>query len=146
MKPTLESTLLFAVQKHQGQRDWADKPYIFHPIRVMENLGQKASESEQMAALLHDIIEDCDVSLQELRDMGYPEDVVEAIDLLTKNEEGERDYQKAIERVSSNPISRRVKIADLTDNLRLDRIPNPTPRDIKRLDKYVIAKAYLEAI
>lgn len=146
MQPTLESTLLFALEKHQGQRDKAGKPYIFHPIRVMENLGPSATENEQMAALLHDIVEDCDVSLKELSGMSFPKDVLEAVDLLTKNDEGKRDYQKAIERVAPNPIARRVKIADLTDNLRLDRIPNPTPKDIERLEKYRVAKAYLESL
>ncbi|BCM90384.1 GTP pyrophosphokinase [Abditibacteriota bacterium] len=146
MKPTLEDTLLFAAEKHRGQRDKAGNPYIFHPIRVMENLGPKATESEQMAALLHDIVEDCGVSLDDLRARGYPEDVVGAVALLTKNDEGQRDYQKAIERVAPNPIARRVKIADLTDNLRLDRIPNPTPKDEGRLEKYRAAKAYLESL
>ncbi len=146
MKPSLEETLLFAVQKHHGQRDKAGQPYIFHPIRVMENLGKDATESERMAALLHDIVEDCDVSLGDLSALGYPDEVVEAIALLTKNEEGQRDYQKAIERVAPNPIARRVKIADLTDNLRLDRIPHPTLKDEARLEKYLAAKAYLESL
>ena len=112
----------------------------------MENLGKDATESERMAALLHDVVEDCDVSLDDLRAQGFPEDVVVAVDLLTKNEEGQDDYRKAIERVAPNPIARRVKIADLTDNLRLDRILNPTQKDRDRLEKYRAAKTFLEAL
>lgn len=146
MKPTLEDTLFFAAEKHRGQMDKAGQPYIFHPIRVMENLGPNATQSEQMAALLHDVVEDCGVTLDDLRTLGYPDEVVDAVELLTKNEEGERDYQKAIERVAPNAIARRVKIADLTDNLRLERIPHPTPKDEARLKKYRAAKAFLEAL
>lgn len=146
MKPTLEDTLSFALEKHRGQTDKAGKPYIFHPIRVMENLGANATEHEQMAALLHDVVEDCGVTFDDLRRLEYPEEVVEAVELLTKNEDGERDYQKAIERVAPNPIARRVKIADLTDNSRRDRISNPTPKDEERLAKYAKAKAFLEAL
>lgn len=146
VKPTLEDTLALALQKHRGQHDKAGLPYIFHPIRVMENLGRDATESERMAALLHDVVEDCDVSLDDLRAQGFPEEVVVAVDLLTKDEEGQGDYRKAIERVAANAIARRVKIADLTDNLRLDRIPNPTQKDRDRLEQYRAAKTFLEAL
>ena len=146
MKPTLEDALLFVVCRHRGQVDKSGKPYIFHPIRVMENLGVHATEHEQMAALLHDVVEDCGVSLGDLRRLGYADEVVEAVELLTKNEEGERDYQKAIERVAPNPIARRVKIADLTDNSRRERLPNPTDKDEERLAKYQNAKAFLENV
>ena len=146
VKPTLEDTLAFALQKHLGQQDKAGLPYIFHPIRVMENLGRDAGEDERMAALLHDVVEDCGVSLDDLRAQGFPDDVVDAVDLLTKNAEGQDDYRKAIERVASHPIARRVKIADLTDNLRLDRIPHPTEKDRARLEKYRTAKTFLEAL
>lgn len=146
MNPTLEDTLLFALEKHRGQTDKAEKPYIFHPIRVMENLGANATQHEQMAALLHDVVEDCGVSLDDLRRLGFPDEVVQAVHLLTKNKEGERDYMKAIERVAPNPIARRVKIADLTDNLRRERIAEPNAKDEERLEKYAAALAWLKAI
>ncbi len=146
MKPTLEDALAFAAEKHRGQTDKAGKPYIFHPIRVMENLGPNATEGEQMAALLHDVVEDCGVTLEDLGRLGYPEDVVLAVELLTKNADGERDYQLAIERVARIAIARRVKIADLTDNSRRERISNSTAKDEERLTKYAKAKAWLEAL
>lgn len=145
MKPTLEDALILAAEKHRGQHDKAGQPYILHPLRVMQNLGA-ATEHERMAALLHDVVEDCNVSLGDLRALNYPEEVVAAVDLLTKNDEGKRDYQKAIERVAPNPIARRVKIADLTDNLNIKRIANPTAKDFERLEKYRVAKAYLESL
>ncbi len=141
---TLEDTLIFAAQKHNGQRDKAGKPYITHPLRVLNNLGLNASLEEQMAALLHDVVEDCGVSLEDLRAEGFPETVVVAVDHLTKNDEGKRDYQKAIERAALDPIAIKVKLADLTDNMNLDRIANPTDEDRKRAEKYRAAKAWLE--
>jgi len=146
MKPSLETTLEFATCKHKGQTDKTGRPYIFHPIRVMENLGPDASDEERMAALLHDVVEDCHVSLQDLREAGYPEAVVIAVDHLTKDAEGERDYSKAIERAARNPIALRVKIADLTDNSRRERIPHPTQADEERLEKYARALQFLKSL
>lgn len=146
MKPTLEDALILAAQKHRGQTDKAGQPYVFHPIRVMGNLGGSASDEEKMAALFHDLVEDCGVSLDDLRRLGFPEAVVVAVDHLTKNPEGERDYQKAIERAAQDPIARKVKIADLTDNMDLNRIAHPTAKDLARLEKYRLAKTYLESL
>jgi len=146
MKPTLETTLEFATRKHKGQTDKAGRPYIFHLIRVMENLGPDASDEERMAALLHDVVEDCGVSLGDLRDAGYPEAVVTAVDHLTKNAEGERDYFKAIERAARNPMALRVKIADLSDNSRRERIPNLTKADEERLEKYAQSLKFLRSL
>ena len=142
---TLEDALIFAAQKHRGQTDKAGKPYITHPLRVLNNLGLNATLEEQIAALLHDVVEDCGVSLDDLRAQGFSESVVVAVDHLTKNAEGERDYQKAIERAARDPIARRVKIADLTDNMNLARIHNPTAEDRARAEKYRAAKAWLES-
>ena len=141
---TLEKTIIYAVNAHRGQTDKAGRPYILHPLRVLNNLGLDAPLETQMAALLHDAVEDCGVSLRDLRDAGFPESVVVAVDHLTKNAEGKRDYQKAIERAARDPIARRVKLADLTDNMDLSRIPNPTTDDEKRVAKYRAAKAWLE--
>lgn len=124
---TLEDALIFAVNAHRGHADKAGKPYITHPLRVMNNLGLNATLEEQMAALLHDVVEDCDISLEDLRAAGFPETVVVAVDHLTKNAEGLRDYQKAIERAALDPIATRVK------------------EEEKRAEKYRAAKAWLES-
>lgn len=142
---TIEDALIFAAQKHRGQRDKGGHSYIFHPIRVMQNLGAQASEEAKMAALLHDVVEDGGVTLGELRKLGCPEAVVEAVDHLTKDEEGRRDYEAAIRRAARNPIARQVKMADLTDNLDESRIPNPTNDDRRRVEKYRKALRWLQS-
>lgn len=141
---TLEDALILAAQKHRGQVDKAGKPYILHPLRVMQNLGAGASDEERMAALLHDIVEDCDVSFDDLHEMGFPSSVVVAVQHLTKTEDEQRDYMSAIRRVAQNSIARRVKIADLTDNSDISRLKNPTATDYARLEKYQKAKQFLE--
>ena len=143
---TLEDTIIFATALHRGQTDKAGKPYITHPLRVMNNLGLGATLDEQMAALLHDVMEDCGVTRELLKGQGFPESVIIAVEHLTKNAEGEADYDKAIERVMLNSIAVKVKIADLTDNMDMRRIDAPTASDMKRLEKYKKAEARLENI
>ncbi len=142
---TLEDTLIFATTLHRGQTDKAGQPYILHPIRVMHNLGLDAPLEHQMAALLHDVMEDCGVTRQMLEDQKFPEAVIAAVEHLTKDAQGEADYDKAITRVLRNPIAVKVKLADLTDNMRRERIANPTQKDEERMKKYDAAKARLEA-
>ncbi len=146
MKPTFEDAISLAAQKHRGQFDKAGAPYILHPLRVMGNLGPNASENERIAGLLHDVVEDCQVSFEDLRDLGYCDEVIAAIDALTKRDDEKGDYMRAMRRVSQNSIARRVKIADLTDNMDLSRLATTTEEDLARLEKYRAAKAYLESI
>ena len=143
---TLEDTLIFAANAHRGQTDKAGQPYILHPLRVLNNLGLNAPLEHQMAALLHDVMEDCGVTRQMLQDQGFPESVIVAVEHLTKNAEGEADYDKAIDRVMENPIAVKVKLADLTDNMDEKRLANVTEKDRKRLEKYRRAKARLENV
>ena len=141
---TLEDTLIFAANAHRGQTDKAGQPYILHPLRVMNNLGLNAPLEHQMAALLHDTMEDCGVTRQMLQEQGFPEEVIVAVEHLTKDAQGQADYNKAIERVMKNPIAVKVKLADLTDNMRKERIANVTQKDEDRLEKYRKAKERLE--
>ncbi|RYG67267.1 HD domain-containing protein [bacterium] len=143
---TLENAISLAAISHEGQTDRAGQPYILHPMRVMMSLGREATTEERCAAIMHDIVEDCDVTFDDLLDLGFSEDVVRAIDALTKRPEEKDDYMKAIRRLSSNPIARRVKLGDLADNLDLSRLPSPTERDIARMEKYREAKKFLEEI
>ena len=141
---TLEETLIFATIAHRGQTDKAGQPYILHPLRVMNNLGLDATLEAQMAALLHDTMEDCGVTREFLEHQGFPETVIVAVEHLTKNAEGMADYDKAIDRVMLNPIAVKVKLADLTDNMDMKRLANPTEYELQRLEKYKRAKARLE--
>lgn len=141
---TLEDTIIIAANAHRGQTDKAGQPYILHPLRVLNNLGLKAPLEHQMAALLHDVMEDCGVTREMLEDQGFPEAVIVAVEHLTKNAEGEADYDKAIDRVMLNPIAVKVKLADLTDNMDMKRLANPSDYELKRLAKYRAAKKRLE--
>ena len=141
---TLEETIIFATLAHRGQTDKAGQPYILHPLRVMNNLGLNAPLEHQMAALLHDVMEDCGVTRELLEKQGFPESVIVAVEHLTKDAEGEADYDKAITRVMKNPIAVKVKLADLTDNMDMERLANPTEYELQRLAKYQAAKARLE--
>jgi (p)ppGpp synthase/HD superfamily hydrolase len=92
------------------------------------------SEAAKMAAALHDVVEDTDVTLAQLAEWGYPAEVVEAVDALTKRP-GE-SYPAFVERCRKCPLAREVKRADLEDNMDLRRLPEATERDMRRAAKY----------
>lgn len=135
----LEKAILFALKVHSGQKDKAGKEYILHPLRVMlcfEN------EQQQIVAILHDVLEDSDMTEQDLQKAGFSQQTIEAVVCLTKKE-GEC-YFDYIERVKQNDIAREVKLADLEDNMNLNRIQNVTQKDIQRVEKYKKAKRILQ--
>ncbi|RYZ37240.1 MAG: HD domain-containing protein [Myxococcaceae bacterium] len=138
--PTLEDAIALSVAAHQGQRDKAGQPYILHPLRVMLRL---ASDAERTVAILHDVVEDTPYTLERLRELGYAEDILAALDCLTKRE-GE-GYEAFIERLLPHPLARRVKLADLEDNMDVRRLSAVTPRDAERLSRYVAAWTRLRA-
>jgi (p)ppGpp synthase/HD superfamily hydrolase len=138
-RPTLEDAIALAVEAHRGQRDKAGQTYILHPLRVMMRLE---TETERMVAVLHDVVEDSPWTLERLRGLGYPEEVLGALDCLTKRE-GET-YEAFIERVLPHPLARRVKRADLEDNMDVRRLPAVTAKDAERLARYRAAWARLQ--
>ena len=117
-----------AKQHHKGQTDKVGKPYINHPLRVM---NQMKSEDEKIVAVLHEIVEDTDISFNDLRNEGFSEEVVSAVECLTK-QDGE-NYDSYIERISFNPLAVKIKLADLEDNRDLTRLPEVTDKDMERL-------------
>ena len=127
----LDRAIELAKQHHEGQTDKAGKPYIEHPLRVMR---QVESEEEKIVAVLHDIVEDTDISLDDLRNEGFSEKVVSAVECLTK-QDGE-NYDSYIERISFNPLAVKIKLADLEDNRDLTRLPEVTDKDLERIEKY----------
>jgi (p)ppGpp synthase/HD superfamily hydrolase len=135
----LENAIALAAKAHSGQVDKAGAPYILHPLRMMLKL---ATPEERMAAVLHDVVEDCGVTLDDLRTGGFSEAVVAAVDALTKRD-GE-SYEDFVARAARDAVGRRVKLADLEDNSDLSRIANPTPSDFERLEKYKRAIAFLQ--
>jgi (p)ppGpp synthase/HD superfamily hydrolase len=138
MTATLEDAIALAVQAHRGQLSKDGEPYVLHPIRVMLACN---SEEERIAAVLHDAVEDTDATLDDLRRAGFSGRVIDAVDSVTLRE-GE-DYDAFIERCASNPIGRVVKLADIADNMNLERIPALTARDFERYQKYRRSRARL---
>jgi (p)ppGpp synthase/HD superfamily hydrolase len=127
----LEDAILLAANAHRGQTDKAGAPYILHPLRMMLRMQ---TDAERMAAVLHDVVEDTPWTLDGLRAEGFPDEVMEAVDRLTRRE-GE-PYDDFMRRAAEHPIARRVKIADLEDNLDVRRIAHVTEKDAERLTRY----------
>ena len=135
----LEKTLVIATKAHEGQKDKAGSPYILHPIRVSNRC---LTDKEKIVALLHDVIEDTNVSASDLLASGFPRNIVEAVLSVTRNE-GE-SYEDFVIRAKQNPIGRQVKIHDLEDNMDITRFNQLTEKDLVRLNKYL--KAYRSLI
>lgn len=109
---TLEDAIALATSAHDGQVDKSGRPYIGHPLRVMASV---TGEHEQMAAVLHDVIEDTAVTADDLTARGCPAVVVDAVVALSHlPDEPQEDY---LRRVAANPLALSVKRADIGDNL-----------------------------
>ncbi len=128
---TIERAIAVAVEAHAGQVDKGGQPYILHPLRVMLRVN---GASEQIVAVLHDVVEDSPFTLERLADEGFAREQIVALEALTKRP-GESRIQAAL-RAAVNPIARVVKLADNAENSDLSRIPNPTARDHERLEEY----------
>jgi (p)ppGpp synthase/HD superfamily hydrolase len=118
------------LQAHAGQVDKAGEAYILHPMRVMQ---QMSSDEERIVAVLHDVVEDSSWTLADLQNEGFSEEVLDALDKLTKRE-GE-EYMAFVKRAKDNPIARAVKIADTRDNMDLSRIGEPIEEDRRRIEE-----------
>lgn len=133
--------LVIATVAHDGMVDKGGAPYIGHPARVAAAVD---GNSDKVVALLHDVIEDCGISVDApmFEELSMAER--DALDAISKRP-GE-EYVDYLKRVAANPIARRVKIADIADNMDLDRIADPGPADYARVEKYKIAKLFLESV
>lgn len=127
-----------AYKAHKGQKDKGGKPYILHPLTVA--LRVKGRE-EKAVALLHDVIEDTDITISNLMEHGFSKNVVQAIVAITKIN-GET-YEEYLSRVNQNKIAKKVKLADLRHNCDLTRLKEVTNRDIIRVKKYNKAISFL---
>jgi (p)ppGpp synthase/HD superfamily hydrolase len=139
MKPTLEDAIRLAVEAHHGQRDKVGQPYILHPLRVMFRLD---TEVEKTVGVLHDVIEDTKYKAEDLRQMGYSEEVLQALDCVSRRES--ESYDAFVLRSKVNPIARKVKLADLEDNMDVRRMAGVTEKDMERLIRYRKAWAMLK--
>lgn len=137
---TLESAIALASEAHSGQVDKGGQPYILHPLRVMFNM---ATDEERIVAVLHDVMEDCAIEFGgQIAAMKFSSKIVDALEALFKAP-GEK-YHDYIERLAINPLARKVKLADLWDNMNLNRLKTPlTEEDLERHGKYKIAYGIL---
>lgn len=135
---TIEKAIEIAAQAHSGQVDRGGKPYILHSLRVMAAVN---SVDEKIAAVLHDVVEDTDVTLEILRQEGFSDTVLAAIDALTKKR-GESKMDAAI-RASKNPIALAVKLADNNDNMDMRRLGTLSSKDCDRFNEYLAIRKYL---
>jgi len=136
----LDTALQIAAQAHAGQKRRNGEPYILHPLRVMARVH---TEEQKIVAVLHDVLEDTSWTAEQLKERGFPPHILHALDCVTKRH-GER-YEDFVTRSASDPLALRVKVADLEDNMDVARLPEITPKDQERLQKYHAAHRRLSA-
>lgn len=147
MMNMLGKAIEIAMIAHNGQLDKGGKPYILHPLWVM-NQVRHLGEKYQIVAVLHDSVEDTDenstlnVTIKYLLDQGFDTDIVHAISLLTHNKD-EKSYDEYIRDIGSDEIARIVKLKDLDHNSRITRLKGLRKKDFDRLMKYHRAFTYL---
>ena len=137
--PMTNKAIKLMFKLHRDQTDRSGLPYVFHPWHVAESMDDEAST---IVALLHDSVEDTEITLDELADMGFPNEVIQALDLMT-HRDGE-DYFAYVKKLAHNPLARKVKLADLKHNSDISRLETVTDKDLERAEKYKKAIEYLE--
>lgn len=138
---TLERAIEIARKAHAGQIDKGGADYIGHPLRVMAAVE---GTTAKIVAVLHDVVEDCPSwTLGRLRDEGFSEEILQALDSVTKRPL--ETYPDFIKRCARNATGRLVKLADLADNCNSARLPALTSDDLARFDRYARAIAQLKA-
>lgn len=130
--------LKLCFEAHKNQKDKSGLPYVFHPFHLAE---QMKDENTTIVALLHDIVEDTPCTIDELRNIGFDNQIIEAISIMTHNESV--PYMEYIRQVKLNPIAKAVKLADLKHNSDLTRLDMITEKDLKRVEKYQTAISIL---
>ena len=140
MKNVLGSAIALAASTHESQMDKGGKAYILHPLRMMMRL--RTDDVELMAiAVLHDVVEDSDTTIEDLVAMGYSMRIVAGVDAMTRREN--ETYDEFIKRCAQNPDARLVKREDLRDNSDITRLKGLRQKDFERLEKYSRAFIYL---
>ena len=125
---------------HKNQKDKSGLPYVFHPFVVANNLDDEYSI---VVALLHDVVEDTEITFIDL-EKEFPKEIIEALKLLTHNDND--DYFEYIKKIKTNPLATKVKISDLTHNSDLSRMNEITEYDLKRQEKYKKALEILKGV
>ena len=130
--------MILAYEAHQGQKDRAGVPYIYHPMHLAEQMD---SEIECVVALLHDVVEDTSVTFEDLEN-EFPKEAIDILKLLTHDKS--IDYMSYVEHIKNNSIAKKVKIADIMHNSDEKRLLFVTEKDLKRNEKYSKALGILK--
>lgn len=134
-----KKALKLSFQAHKEQVDKGGMPYVFHPFHLAEQMD---AEETVAVALLHDVVEDTEYTLQEIADMGFPKTVVEALKLMTHDLSV--PYMDYVAKIKGNPVAKAVKLADLRHNSDLSRLNEIDEKSLLRIQKYKEAIALLE--
>lgn len=126
-----KAALNLCFEAHKNQTDKSGIPYVFHPFHLAE---QMKDEDTTIVALLHDVVEDTDYTIADLKRMGFPTNVLEALELLTHNDG--TPYMEYVAKIKDNPIAKAVKLADLEHNSDLSRLDTVDEKALKRKEKY----------
>lgn len=129
-----KKALKICFEAHKEQKDKTGLPYVFHPFHLAE---QMKDETTTIVALLHDVAEDTDITLDDLRNEGFSNEVIDALALLTHDPAV--PYMDYVEMIKQNPVAKVVKLADLMHNSDLTRFDTITDFDLKRNEKYIEA-------
>lgn len=121
-------------EAHKNQVDKNGIPYIYHPVHLAE---QMTDENTICVALLHDVVEDTDMTFEQLANEGFSDEIIDALRLMTHNKAV--SYMKYVEKIKCNPIATAVKLADLRHNSDLTRLDIVDPKALKRVEKYKTA-------
>ena len=133
---SLQKAIAVAVVMHGDQEDKGKCAYIRHPLRVMEQLQ---TEDEMICGIMHDALEDTDLTIDDLVNLGFTVSQIKVIDSLTKKFGPDFSQEKYIEDIKKSPLARKIKILDMKDNCRVDRLKNKTltEKDMARYQKYI---------
>jgi len=137
---TLEKAIEIASRAHAGQLDKAGEAYILHPIRVMLACVEYDAK---IVAILHDVIEDTSLTIDDLKLEGFGDEILDAVSSLSKSPKD--DYQQYLERISQNRLAVLVKLSDLKDNMDLSRLVDVSQKDVERAKKYLDAFYFLKS-
>lgn len=140
MQQLFEKAMDIALKAHQGQTDKAGAPYLLHVLRVMMSMDKM---DEKIVALLHDVVEDSEATIEDLAKAGFPVKILKAVELLTKTEQ--KLYEDYIQEIKKNDLARVVKLADLKDNMNISRLKALSENDKLRIKKYRAAFKLLNA-
>lgn len=123
--------LKLSFEAHKNQVDKSGMPYVYHPFHLAE---QMKTEETVIVALLHDVVEDTDYTLDDIKAMGFSDDIIEALALMTRDKSV--PYMDYIAKIKNNPIAREVKLADLRHNSDLTRLDEVDEKALVRVKKY----------